>query len=138
MSPCSALRRLAAEWQFAPIVPAVEEMTLNTLPMEIDVATVKARLDASDDLLLLDCREKDEYELAHIDAARLIPMSELEARIVELAEYRTRPLAVHCHHGGRSLRVAAWLREQGFTQAQSIAGGIDRWSEQIDRSVPRY
>jgi rhodanese-related sulfurtransferase len=45
---------------------------------------------------------------------------------------------VHCHHGGRSLRVAHWLREQGFANAQSMAGGIDRWSQEIDPSVPRY
>jgi adenylyltransferase/sulfurtransferase len=100
--------------------------------------TVKSLLDAGNDLLLLDCREQDEHELTHIKAARLIPMSELEARLGELAEHRERPLVVHCHHGGRSLRVAAWLRQQGFTQAQSMAGGIDRWSEQIDSSVPRY
>lgn len=120
------------------ILSAYEEKTLNTLPIEIDVATVKSRLDAADDLLLVDCRENDEYALAHIDAARLIPMSELEARVGELSEYRERPLVVHCHHGGRSLRVASWLRQQGFTQAQSMAGGIDQWSEEIDRSVPRY
>ncbi|MBX3413420.1 MAG: rhodanese [Pirellulales bacterium] len=115
-----------------------EKPTLNDLPMEIDIAAVKAQLDAGNDLLLLDCREADEYATAHIAAARLIPMSELQQRVGELDEYRARPLVVHCHHGGRSLRVAAWLRQQGFAQAQSMAGGIDQWSVEIDRSVPRY
>jgi rhodanese-related sulfurtransferase len=45
---------------------------------------------------------------------------------------------VHCHHGGRSLRVVRWLREQGFSRAQSMAGGIDQWAVDIDPSLPRY
>jgi adenylyltransferase/sulfurtransferase len=65
-------------------------------------------------------------------------MSQLAARVAELEAFRTRPLVVHCHHGGRSLRVANWLREQGFSQAQSMAGGIDQWSLEIDPTVPRY
>ncbi len=65
-------------------------------------------------------------------------MSELPARVGELAETLSKPLVVHCHHGGRSLRVANWLRTQGFPQAQSLAGGIDQWSLEIDPTVPRY
>jgi rhodanese-related sulfurtransferase len=55
-----------------------------------------------------------------------------------LAAHRDRRIVVHCHHGGRSLRVANWLRGQGFEQAQSMAGGIDAWSTEIDPAVPRY
>jgi rhodanese-related sulfurtransferase len=47
-------------------------------------------------------------------------------------------LLVLCHHGARSLSVAAWLRNQGFDKAQSVAGGIDAWSRQIDPTIPRY
>jgi rhodanese-related sulfurtransferase len=65
-------------------------------------------------------------------------MSELATRVEELAAHKDKPIIVHCHHGGRSLRVAKWLREQGFIQAQSMAGGIDAWSLQIDPDVPRY
>ncbi len=107
-------------------------------PIEIDVHSVQARLAAGEDLLLVDCREQDEWNLVHIDAAKLIPMSELAARVGELQPYRDRPIAIHCHHGGRSLRVANWLREQGFAQAQSVAGGIDAWAQQIDQSLARY
>lgn len=111
---------------------------MNDFPIETDVATVKSRLDAGADMILLDCREPDEHATAHIAAAKLIPMSELQQRVGELEEYRARQLVVHCHHGGRSLRVAAWLRQQGFAQAQSMSGGIDQWSTDIDQSVPRY
>jgi adenylyltransferase/sulfurtransferase len=106
--------------------------------MEIDCQSVKSRLDAREPLLLIDCRERDEYALVHIEEATLIPMSEMQARVGELEPHRDQPIVVHCHHGGRSLRVTAWLRQQGFANVQSLAGGIDRWAEEIDRSLPRY
>lgn len=108
------------------------------LPLEISCQAVKAKFDAGDDFLLVDCREADEYAAARIDAARLLPMSEIERRVRELEAERGRPIVVHCHHGGRSLRVAKWLRQQGFAGAQSMAGGIEAWSLEIDPSVPRY
>ena len=80
----------------------------------------------------------DEHATARIEGAILIPMSELAARVGELETHRDQEIAVHCHHGGRSLRVANWLRSQGFTRARSMAGGIDQWSREIDPSVPRY
>lgn len=108
------------------------------LPLEIDCQTVRGLLDQSADLLLLDCREPDEYQTARIEGALLVPLSEPAERCAELEPHRSRRIVVHCHHGGRSLRVAAWLRQQGFEQAQSMAGGIDLWSQVIDPSVPRY
>lgn len=111
---------------------------VNEPPMEIDCRTLKSKLDAGDDLLLVDCREQDEYDLVHLDQATLIPMSQMQARLQELEPHRNRHIAVHCHHGGRSLRVTAWLRQQGFTNVQSLAGGIDQWAAEIDRGLPRY
>ncbi|HEV3415214.1 MAG TPA: rhodanese-like domain-containing protein [Pirellulales bacterium] len=108
------------------------------VPIEIDCNSVHADLSAGADFLLLDCREPDEYAVAKIECAKLLPMSELAARVEELAAHRDRRIVVHCHHGGRSLRVANWLRGQGFEQAQSMAGGIDAWSTEIDPAVPRY
>ena len=110
----------------------------NELPLEIDCRGVQANLARDEHYLLIDCREQDEWNLVHIDTARLIPMSELAARVAELEPYRDAPIAVHCHHGGRSLRVVNWLRGQGFAQAQSVAGGIDQWAVDIDPSPPRY
>ncbi len=87
---------------------------------------------------LIDVREAEEYATTHIEGSVLIPMSAIASRLGEvedLAEKGT--LVVHCHHGGRSLQVATWLREQGVV-AKSMAGGIDVWSRGIDASVPRY
>lgn len=109
-----------------------------TEPMEISCQAVKGKLDANEDFLLLDCREANEYETVKIDAATLLPMSEIQARVGELDEHRDREIVVHCHHGGRSLQVANWLRQQGFSTAKSMAGGIDQWATDVDPSLPRY
>lgn len=106
--------------------------------MEVSCAEVKQRLDAADDFLLLDCREQEEHDLVSITGAKLLPMSELMERHAELAELKDRPLVVHCHHGGRSLQVANWLRGQGYDQAQSMAGGIDVWAQEIEPGMARY
>lgn len=108
------------------------------LPLEISCQYVKELLDRGADFLLLDCREADEHAVAKIDAARLLPMSEIQKRLAELDADRQRQIVVHCHLGGRSLRVAQWLRENGFQAAQSMSGGIDEWSTSIDAQVPRY
>jgi rhodanese-related sulfurtransferase len=113
-------------------------MTHANPPLEVDCSSVHQQLESGSELLLLDCREADEHALVRIERAKLIPMSELMARVAELDAHRDRPIVVHCHHGGRSLQVAQWLRRQGFSQAQSMAGGIDRWAEEIDPSLPRY
>ncbi|MEX2141161.1 MAG: rhodanese-like domain-containing protein [Pirellulales bacterium] len=112
--------------------------TDETLPLEIPPGQVKELLDAGGDFLLLDCREPDEHATVHIKQAMLLPMSELPNRLDELASHRERQIVVHCHHGGRSMRVTKWLREQGFASAQSMAGGIDQWAVEIDPTLPRY
>ena len=108
------------------------------LPLEISCQSVKAKLDAREDFVLIDCREEDEYATVHIAEAQLFPMSQLMARAAELDPYRDREVVVHCHHGGRSMQVTRWLRQQGFEKAQSMAGGIDAWAAEIDASLPRY
>lgn len=108
------------------------------LALEIDCHSTKAKLDAGGGFLLVDCREPDEYATVHIEGASLLPMSEIADRIAELEPHRDHPIVVHCHHGGRSLRVTKWLRDQGFSQVQSMAGGIDQWAIEINPSLPRY
>jgi rhodanese-related sulfurtransferase len=106
--------------------------------LEIDCRTVKQRLDENADFLLLDCREAEEFATARIEGSVLIPMSGITERVQELEAWRNKPIVVHCHHGGRSLRVTMWLRSQGFTDVLNLTGGIDEWSQQIDPTVPRY
>ncbi len=108
------------------------------IPIEVDCRAVHERLQASDDFVLIDCREPDEHAIVNIARARLLPMSQLAARLAELEPLRDREIAIHCHHGGRSLKVAHWLRSQGYAKAQSMAGGIDQWAQQIDPSLARY
>ena len=107
-------------------------------PAEIDCRSVKAKLDAGEKFLLLDCREREEHQKVNIKTARLLPMSELTERAGELEAFRKTEIVVHCHHGGRSLKVAAWLLEQGFSNVKSMSGGIDGWSLEIDKTLPRY
>jgi rhodanese-related sulfurtransferase len=111
---------------------------MSDLPLEIDCQSVKQKFDEGDDFLLLDCRESDECAVAKIRGATSLPMSEIAERLGELEPHRRRLVVVHCHHGGRSLRVTQWLRENGFLQTQSMAGGIDAWASEIDANVPRY
>ena len=106
--------------------------------MEVDCQTVQAKRIANEDFLFVDCREPEEYEIVRIEGAQLLPMSQLQARVSELEPHRTREIIIHCHHGGRSLQVAHWLRAQGFDKALSMAGGIDRWAIEIDDTLTRY
>ncbi len=110
----------------------------SNVALDVDCRTVKARLDAGDPLVLLDCRERDEYDFVRIAAALLFPMSELSEHAAELAQFRDAELVVYCHHGVRSRQVANWLRGQGFARVQSLAGGIDRWAQEIDPTLARY
>jgi rhodanese-related sulfurtransferase len=107
------------------------------MDLELTVDQAKALLTTPNPPTLLDVREPWEYDHSHIENSLLIPMAEIPARAFnELDE--DSPILVLCHHGARSLSVAVWLRNQGFHQAQSISGGIDAWSRQIDPAIPRY
>ena len=87
--------------------------------------------------VLVDVREQWEFNTAHIDNSLLMPMGDVPARAHQELE-PDEPIVVLCHHGARSLNVTMWLRQQGFEQAQSLAGGIDAWSRTIDPTIPRY
>lgn len=114
-------------------------MSDTPLPLEITPQEVQQRLQAGEKLALVDVREPNEFHLARIRGAELIPMQTVPAELSRLdARADDSLLIVMCHHGVRSLNVVNWLRGQGVAACQSMAGGIDRWSLQIDPSVPRY
>jgi rhodanese-related sulfurtransferase len=104
--------------------------------IEISVAELQRRQKAGDKFLLVDVREQWEYDACRIEGAKLIPMRTIPANLQALDGEED--VICYCHHGQRSLDVAAWLRSQGVESAQSLAGGIDRWSTEIDPNVPRY
>jgi rhodanese-related sulfurtransferase len=118
---------------------AAETLTETALPLEITPQEVQRRLEAGEKLALIDVREPGEFQLARIGDAELIPMRTVPAELSRLdAQADETPLIVFCHHGVRSLNVVNWLRGQGLEACQSMAGGIDRWSLEIDPSIPRY
>lgn len=104
---------------------------------QITAEEVKAALDKGEKLTLLDVREPWEYEIARIEHARNMPMGDLPSRAHQELDPDER-IVVVCHHGVRSLNVTNWLRQQGFENAQSMSGGIDRWSKMVDPKVPTY
>jgi adenylyltransferase/sulfurtransferase len=83
-------------------------------------------------------REPDEHAIASIAGARLVPLGALLQRLGELEPWRDRRVVVTCHHGPRSLRGAAALKERGFRRVENLAGGIEAWSLTVDPGVPRY
>jgi adenylyltransferase/sulfurtransferase len=105
---------------------------------EVHPAEVQERLARGEDLLVLDVRRLNEWNTAKIEGAKLIPLQELDQRANEIAEWKNRPVVVHCHHGVRSMNGTAILRKAGFTNVHSMAGGIDAWSLIVDPAVPRY
>lgn len=90
--------------------------------------------------VVLDVREPHELELASIAANGFelltIPMGTIPSRLAELDP--SRPVACLCHHGSRSMQVAAFLSARGFTHVANIAGGIHAWSSEVDTNIPRY
>ncbi len=86
--------------------------------------------------MLIDVREPWELEVAAIDGAVSIPLGQVTARVGEIPQ--DRPVAVMCHHGGRSAQAVNWLRSQGFDNVMNVTGGIDSWSRLIDPGIPRY
>ena len=106
-------------------------------PLEITVQETQRLLTTEPARVwLLDVREPFEAQIAQLPGATLIPMRTLPARLAELP--RDKWILVHCHHGGRSLRVTEWLRAQGLAQVSNVAGGIDAWAVEIDPGVQRY
>jgi rhodanese-related sulfurtransferase len=95
-----------------------------------------ARIKRGEALRLIDVREPIEHEIACIAGAELLPLSRFDEWAGALnPEEET---VVMCHHGIRSAQVCAFLSRQGFKQLYNLAGGIDRWSQEVDGSVPQY
>jgi rhodanese-related sulfurtransferase len=108
-----------------------------TLDYEIAPEELKALLDSNSDVVVLDVREPWEIETASLAGSTNIPMGDIPARFSQELDPE-KHIVVICHHGVRSMNVTAWLRQHGFDDVQSLRGGIDRWSREIDPKVPLY
>ena len=104
---------------------------------EITATELKNRMDAGDDIQLIDVREPNEYAFAKIEGAKLIPLGQIVQRMDELDE--TRETVVHCKMGGRSATAIQALRRAGYKgELKNLKGGITAWSDEVDSNVPKY
>ncbi|MBI2189086.1 MAG: molybdopterin-synthase adenylyltransferase MoeB [Acidobacteria bacterium] len=103
---------------------------------DITPVELKRRLDAGDNLFILDVRESNEYQINRIQGSTLIPLGEIPRRHQELD--KNREIIVHCKMGGRSAKAVDYLRTVGFTRVKNLRGGILEWIDKVDPSQPKY
>ena len=114
--------------------PREEENSNMSIP-EIEPKQLKQKMDANEDIFVLDVREPHEAEICKI-SDNLIPMSEIPARIADL-DY-DRETVVYCRTGVRSASVVEFLRDSGFSNVSNLRGGVHAWSDDVDNSFPKY
>jgi rhodanese-related sulfurtransferase len=108
-------------------------------PFEVAPQTAKEQLTGGKQATLIDVREPVEFALARVEGAEFIPMGSIPAELEKLEGLSdSGDLLILCHHGVRSLQVTMWLRARGIENCYSVAGGIDRWSREVDESVAHY
>ena len=101
---------------------------------DITVQEIKKRMDAGEELNLVDVRERDEYAVSHITSF-LLPTSELADRMAELKPFRDQELLIHCRSGARSGRVVEYLKSVGFVNPRNVPGGIKAWQREVDPTI---
>jgi len=104
--------------------------------MNVTPTEVRARLDAGENLVLVDVRTPMEDQIGRIEGATLIPVMEIPQRFGEIE--RDADVVIYCHHGPRAIQAVGFLRAQGYERVYNLAGGIDAWSAEVDSSIPRY
>ena len=112
-----------------------EEKPVASNVPEIQPEELKARLDAGDDIFILDVREPHEYQICNLQGY-LIPLGELPKRAHELDS--SREIVAHCRSGVRSAKAVTFLQQAGFRKVKNLAGGILAWSDKVDPNVPKY
>jgi adenylyltransferase/sulfurtransferase len=128
--------RLIDYQQFCGIHPeSKEEKSMKNGIPQITVKELKQRMDAGEDVQLIDVREPYEYQIAQI-GGKLIPQNEVPQRLAEID--RNREIVVHCRSGARSQRIAEFLKQSGYPNVANLAGGILAWSDEIDPTVKKY
>ncbi len=102
---------------------------------DMTVEELKRRLDAGEDIFVLDVREPHEYQICNI-GGHLIPLNDLPKRMGEIDS--SREVVVHCKMGGRGARAVDFLRQSGFSKVYNLAGGINAWADRVDPKLPKY
>jgi len=95
-------------------------------------------LDKKEKFFFVDCRLPNEYQLTHIEGAELIPLQQLPQRFNDLQPHKDEKIVVHCKSGGRSMQFTQALRQAGFKDVKSMAGGILLWNKDINPGGPQY
>jgi molybdopterin/thiamine biosynthesis adenylyltransferase/rhodanese-related sulfurtransferase len=129
------VKKLIDYQQFCGIFPEEKPATMQNGIPQITAVELKRRLDAGEDVFVLDVREPHEYQIVNIGAP-LIPLGDLPNRLGELDPKRE--IVVHCKTGGRSQRAAELLQKSGFKNVVNLAGGITGWATDVDPKLPKY
>lgn len=129
------MQQTRSSWKNHRCVEENNRKNMDNHLSEISVQQLKARMEAGEDLLLLDVREPYEFKIANL-SGQLVPLGQLHSKFSEIDS--SREIVVYCHHGNRSAVAVQFLKNQGFEKVLNLAGGIEQWSREIDPSVPRY
>jgi adenylyltransferase/sulfurtransferase len=105
---------------------------------EVTPREVKGLLDRHEKFVFIDCRNPNEYQITKIDGAELMPLPQIAQYLPKLKPHADEKVVVHCRTGGRSLQFAQLLRQQGFKDVKSMAGGILLWNKDINPGGPQY
>ncbi len=134
--PNPTVKELIDYEQFCGIEPKPkEEVKLQNGIPQMTVHELKQRMDAGEEVFILDVREPYEYQIANI-GGKLIPLNDVPQRLAEIDP--AQEIVVQCRSGARSQRVAEFLKQNGYSRVVNLAGGILAWSDQIDPSVQKY
>jgi sulfur-carrier protein adenylyltransferase/sulfurtransferase len=115
------------------VIKKIEPFTMQT----ISAKELRQRMSHGEDIVLIDVREPYEFDICHLEGARLIPMQTLPEHIDAFAS--TRPTVVYCHHGIRSMSAINYLAQvHGIKNLMNLVGGIDAWSKEVDPAVRQY
>jgi len=112
-----------------------EETPVTANVPEIQPEELKRRIDAGDDIFVLDVREPHEYQICNLNG-HLIPLGDLPKRMNELDS--SREIVAHCRSGVRSGKAVDFLRQAGFRKVKNLAGGILAWADRVDSRMPKY
>ncbi|MBC8044288.1 MAG: molybdopterin-synthase adenylyltransferase MoeB [Rhizobacter sp.] len=131
----AALTSSQTQIQTQPSTPMSMQPT-NQANGEITVQQLKSRMDAGEDLFIIDVREPNEYQIVKLGGTTLIPLNTVPDNLSKIP--KDREVIVHCKMGGRSAKAIEFLKSQGYTNLKNLTGGINAYATEIDKTMPTY